>query len=423
MRNAIAQSGKRMAIAAGIILVASAGCFCPWRLDAQAAFATNLTASAILNRLKTQQGEELHDFLLSLRGVAGTLRLTDQEIDAIITQLRTIQQSDPYQKELEAFKDPARRKMTVFPNREATPECIFHFQFQKIVNSLRSLPLDQRVAKIIEGIEHPPETLQYESVGSFAGELIRAGKDAVPFIVQHKPRQSYHRRAIVRALAAIGDPRGIDYIIDVLNTRDESFKFERPIAAEALGKFNEKRVVLALVEALKDDTYQDIDRHLPQVDYAGHKPHLGRYYSVQHAAAKSLTQLSGKDWGLFYGEDHGTWSAWLQSKNPDAFSPSTVVRTDAEAARLIGYMFHRRMSARPNPWQPQNVLESPEGVRCLSRDLKQLGPRVVPLVVNEYHARVTETPLWHDELRTWTKGLLQGLDWNEAKDAAETAIN
>jgi len=126
-------------------------------------------------------------------------------------------------------------------------------------------------------------------------------------------------------------PTGIDYIIDVLNTRDESFKFERPIAAEALGKFNEKKVVLVLVGALKDDTYQDIDRHLPQVDYAGHKPYMGRYYSVQHAAAKSLTQLTGKDWGLFYVEDHGTWSAWLQSKNPDAFSPSTVVRTDAES--------------------------------------------------------------------------------------------
>jgi len=81
------------------------------------------------------------------------------------------------------------------------------------------------------------------------------------------------------------------------------------------------------------------------------------------------------------------------------------------------------MSARPNPWQPQNVLEIPEGVRSLSRDLKQLGPRVVPLLVNEYHARVTETPLWHDELRKWTKGLLQGLDWNEATDAAETSIN
>jgi hypothetical protein len=384
--------------------------------------ATTATASAILNCLKTEHGEELHQFLSSLRGVAGTSEFGDDEIDPIIAELVRIQDSDPYQKDVAAAKDSADRKVTVFPNRMAARERVFRFQFQKIANALRQLPLGQRVAGIVDGIEHPPTTLQYESVELFKGELIRAGKDAVPFIIQHKPKQPYHRRAIVQALAAIGDQRGIDYIIEVLKSGDESFQFERPIAAKALGEFDDKEVKEALVDALKDETFQEIDRHQPQSVHVDHNPYVGRYYSVQHAAAKSLTRLTGKDWGLLYNEDYGTWAAWLHSENPDTFSPNSVVRTDAEVARLVESLFHRYMSARPNPWQPQNALDTPEGVRSVSADLKQLGPRVVLLLVNSYRARVSDTPLWRDELRKWTNSLLEELGWEEAKEAAQTAL-
>lgn len=58
-----------------------------------------------------------------------------------------------------------------------------------------------------------------------------------------------------------------------------------------------------------------------------------------------------------------------------------------------------------------------------SADLKQLGVRVVPLVVNEYKERIKETPLWHGELKKWTRTLLQILDWSEAKEAAEGMEN
>ena len=277
--------------------------------------------------------------------------------------------------------------------------------------------------KIIQGIEHPPEGFHFETVGSFAGELIRAGSDAVPFIVQHKPKEPYNRRAVVNALAAIGDPRGIDYIIEVLNTPGDSFRFERPIAAKALAKFSEKRVVMALIGALQDETHEDIDRHLPQQERAGHKPYIGRYFSVQHAAAQSLTDITGKDWGLLYNEDYLTWSSWLRSEHPDTFSPATLDRSGPERAKLVGYMFHRYMSGRPNPWQPQNTLATSAAVRSLAMDLKQLGPSVVPLIVNEYHARVKETPLWHEELREWTKELLEAFDWSEAKESAKTLNN
>lgn len=405
-----------------VVMVLSLGALrCPPQLQAQAPnlAGTNLTGSAILSGLKAKQGEELHGLIVFLDANCDKLRLTDQEIDPIIEQLLAIQKTDPYQKTVEAFKDPTRREVTVFPNRGATDQCIFRFQFQKVRNALRRLPLDERVDKIIEGIEHPPKGFHFETVGSFEEELIRAGHDAVPFIVQHKPKESYHRRAVVGALAAIGDPRGIDYIIEVLNTPDDAFRFERPIAAKALAKFKDPRVVPALVKALQDETREDIDRHLPQVESPNHKPYIGRYYSVQHAAAQSLTELSGKDWGLLYNEDHRTWSSWRHSDHPDSFNPGRVERSDQETAKLIEYMFHRRMSARPNPWQPQNMLETPDGVRRLTADLKPLGTRVVPLVVDEYHARIKETPLWQDELRKWTRELLTALDWNNAKEAAQ----
>ena len=192
----------------------------------------------------------------------------------------------------------------------------------------------------------------------------------MPFIVEHKPKEPYYRRAVVLAISAIGDPRGINYIIEVLNTPHDSFRLERPIAARALSKFNDKRVVTALVGALQDDTCEDIDRHLPEQVRPGHKPYIGCYFSVQHAAAESLTKLTGKDWGLLYNEDYRTWSAWLRSDHPETFSPGTVNRTNPETAKLIGYMFHRYMSARPNPWQPQNALATAAGVRSLATDLR-----------------------------------------------------
>ena len=82
-------------------------------------------------------------------------------------------------------------------------------------------------------------------------------------------------------------------------------------------------------------------------------------------------------------------------------------------------MFHRYMSARSNPWQPQNVLEEKEGIASLAKDLNQLGDVVVPVIVKEYQARITETPLWKGELTQWTKNLLASLDWANAKRLSE----
>ncbi len=384
--------------------------------ETQTGYPTNLTAQAILKTLIDKQGEDLHEFITFLDYKFDKSNLTDREIDRIIESLRTIQESDSYQKWV--LTKGGIDKNKVFPNRGAAQQCIFRFRFQKIANSLRQLPMEERVKRIIDGIEHPPTDLGYETTGCFSTELVRAGKEAVPFIIQHKPGQPYHRRAVVTALAQLNDPASIDYIIEVMKTKDDSYRFERPIAARALAKFNTKRVIEALVDALRDQTFIPVDRHLPQMESPAHKPYIGRYYSVQHAAAQSLTELTKKDWGLLYNEDYKTWSSWLKSDKPDVFSPADVRRSEIEVEKLIEYMFHRRMSGRPNPWQPQNVLEKAEVIRSLSTDLKQLGPRVVPLTVDEYHARIKATPLWKNELRQWTRDLLLSLDWKEAKEAA-----
>ena len=371
----------------------------------------DLTGSAIVNGLKTKQGEELHRFISFLDSLDKS-QLTNEEIDPIIEQLLIIQESDPYQV-ARSLKGSTVPNKLHFVNRSFAGQCIFRFKFQKLANALRQLPLDQRVARIIDGIEHPPKGFEFDTGSSFEHELSRTGRDAVPFIIRHKPSDPSPRRAIVQALAAIGDPRGIDYIIEVLSTPGDQFRLERPLAARDLAKFDDPRVIKALVEALQDETHEEIDRHLPQrADASGHRPYIGRYLSVQHAAAESLTKLTGKDWGLFFDEDYRTWSTWLGSGQPEAFVPSMVTRSDQEIAKLVGSMFHRYMSARPNPWQPQNSLGSEDGIRSLATDLKQLGPRAVPLIANEYRARIKETPIWHEELRNWTSEILQALDAN-----------
>lgn len=417
------QHSKALSLSAGIVFFLSTLCSCGQPTAPSPQVSENaITGDEILKHLNTKQDEELHQYLIILRNISRNYRFADAEVDPIITQLLVIQDSDPYQKQVDV-KDSENRKLTLYVNRRASNECIFRFRFQKISNSLDRLPLEQRVAKIIDGIENPIRGMGYSTDQSFIRELVRVGEDAVPFIVQYNPEHSSHRRAIIRALVAIGDPRGIEYIIEVLNTPGDSFRFARPDAAKALGTFDDtKKVVPALVKALKDETYWDVDRKLPQSPSPDHIPYNGRHYTVQHAAATSLTKLTGNDWGLFYNEDYRTWATWLLSGSPDSFSPESMDRNDAEVEKLIEYLFHRYMSARPNPWQSENTLETPEGISNLSADLKSPGLRVVPLLVKEYYARVEEDPVWHNELQEWTRSLLQSLEWDEANKAAATEL-
>src|SRR6266446_1749375 len=356
-----------------------------------------ITGEAILKDLSEKQGTELFDFLSLVRRSfyardwsinksaspgqrAGNseparaqpkpsvqFKLTNQEIDRILERLVAIQTSDPCQKE---GGSKGGEKRILFPNRRVSESCIHLFQFEKIANGLRELPMEERVRNIMDGLDRQ-DHLVVGSDSHLSAELVRAGRDAVPFIVQYKPLLA--SRWVISALVKIGDPRGIEYILTVLKTQEARFQYERPIAADALAKFNDKRVVPSLVDALQDESFQNIDRNEPQLVGTTHNPCIGRYYLVQHSASRSLTALTGKDWGHLYNEDYKTWSSWLRSEDRDKFTPAVVPRSDDETAKLVEYVFHRYMSARPNAWQPQNILAGESGVRSVAADLKQLG--------------------------------------------------
>jgi len=382
--------------------------------EAKSQMRQRMSGEAILKNLTEKSDEELSKFISFLDYDLDKSGLSDEELDAIIERLLVIQEKDPYKTTVQ-FKGPPHE---VYPNRHATRQCVFRFRLQKIANGFRKLPMKERIAAITECISHPPK-MEYLGPGAFSKELVVAGADAVPFIVKYKPVKSFLRRQVVQALEEIGDPRGIDYIIEVLQTPAQDYRFERPIAAKALAKFEGNKVIQALIAALKDETSEQIDRHLPQAPSPTHKPYIGRCYTVQLAAAESLTSITKKNWGLLFNEDFQTWSAWLSAKGQPDFDPRAVRRSPEDLVRLVRFLFHRYMSARPNPWQPHNSLESAEACRSLAGDLKSLGVAVVPLILDEYRARLADTPIWEEELARWTKQLLNALEWKEAKQSAE----
>ncbi|MBI3987627.1 MAG: HEAT repeat domain-containing protein [Lentisphaerae bacterium] len=376
---------------------------------------TPLSFEAILQGLNSKQGEELKEFIVHLDYAYDKSLLTDSENDRIIERLLAIQNTDPY-REILAVK---RGRVTTFPNRDVARPCVFRFQWQNTVNRLRRLPLEQRVAGIMEDIAHPPTNFAYGTTACYSKELAAAGSNAVPFILRFKPKEPYARRAIINALAAIGDPRAADYIIEVLKIQDDAFRSERPIAASSLAQFDGKKVIQALIEALKDETCEALDRgRSAQQHSMPHISRVGRYYSVQHAASQSLTRLTGNDWGLLFNEDYRTWSAWAKFSHRGRFKPAEVRRSTEETAMLIEKMFHRYMSARPNPWQSQNDMDTDEALCGLAEDLKQFGETVVSLLVTECGTRIGESPEWTDVLAPWTCRLLLQLQQPDAHRAA-----
>ncbi len=189
------------------------------------------TCDAILEQLSQKHTEELREYISFLDYTLDKAHLSGKEIDRIISKLLEIQDSDPYEKEV----DSKGGKRTLHPNRHVSHQCIFRFRFQKIANDIRALPMEERVAELVKGMVDPPK-LGYQTTGSFGRELTKAGKEAVPFIIRHKPEQPSYRRQIVEVLAEIGDASGVPYIIEVLNIDDENFRFARPDAAIALAK-------------------------------------------------------------------------------------------------------------------------------------------------------------------------------------------
>jgi len=392
-------------------------CSCVMASDDDVASNERPTCDAVLQDLSDKQGEELRDYIYILEEQDKTY-FSDKEIDSIVEKLLEIQKTDSYSEEISVKGE----KKTVYPNRLAVRACVFRCRFQKIANNLRALPMEQRVDGIIEGMLDPPE-LRHATVELFANELVLAGKEAVPFIVKHKPKLPYVRRKIVWALAEIGDSEAVPYIIETLENGRKDVCYALPGAAKALGRFKGEKVVVALIAALNDPTSQYVERKQPQHKPSGdskHKPRIGKCYCVRHAAALSLTQVTGHDWGLVYNEDPKTWSSWLESGDRDSFSPNSVERSEKDKKALVEFLFHRYMSACPAPDQSPNALATPEGIDSIAKGLEPLGKSIVPVLVEKCDAIVADSPVWRDELRKWTIKILSSLPWDEAAQSAKS---
>ncbi|MBI4557445.1 MAG: HEAT repeat domain-containing protein [Candidatus Hydrogenedentes bacterium] len=361
-----------------------------------------LAFDAILSNLSEKSGEELHEFL-RLFERSNMDEFTDEQIALIEKNLSTIQETDAYVT-WGMDKGPPR---TMFPNRLASEDCIFRLEYQKIVNEIRKLPMKQRVERIVEGILDPPK-LKYWSAHLLANELVIAGSGAVEHATEYKHPEL--TQFIVPALAEIGDPRAVDYIIEALHTPGKAASVVRPKAATALARFGGDKALAALVEAMKDDTTIEIDKNQWQVWTPSHKPRLGLYYVVRHAASESLTEITGKDWGWLLNEDYKTWKAWLDGGDKRVtFDPRSVTRDDYDRTQLARFLYHRYMSGRPNAWQSRNVLAEEEGIKSLIRDLASLGKEIEPVLKQECRARIRERPEWKAELQDWTQKLILGL--------------
>ncbi|KPK97539.1 MAG: hypothetical protein AMK75_07460 [Planctomycetes bacterium SM23_65] len=92
------------------------------------------------------------------------------------------------------------------------------------------------------------------------------------------------RRDAVKVLAEHGDASAVDVLIEI--ARNDPDARTRRTAVLALGKYDEPRVIRALIECLSDDSR-----------------------TVAHAARDSLTRISG---GLDLGTNAEDWKKWLQ---------------------------------------------------------------------------------------------------------------
>jgi phycocyanobilin lyase beta subunit len=105
------------------------------------------------------------------------------------------------------------------------------------------------------------EVLRYNNPGASVAAvdgLIALGKTAVPHLLDHLDGYNYGARAwATRALAGIGDPRGLDLLLDAA-VNDFSFSVRRG-AARGLGKIIWSDLPENEVEAARDAVYTALE--------------------------------------------------------------------------------------------------------------------------------------------------------------------
>jgi hypothetical protein len=377
-----------------------------------------LTADWLIEALRTKADRELLHVLKVIAFSPKLPRFHEAELKTLTRQAERIREQDPA---VEEFNTPRGIREIHHPNRVAAIPALARLNCQRLVNPLYALSMKERVNKLIDYIEEPPLPA-YELTVEFTHELVHAGKEGVPFIVQRTPKDLQHRSALVYALGRIGDPKGVDYLIKALKTPGQESIYLRGKAAKALAGFKDEKAIQALIEALKDETFVEVEKRLPPPPGPNPKSFPSKYLLLQHEASDALTAITGQHWGFLYNEDYKTWAEWERQGRPKDFKPLEVQRTDDELARIVEKLFHRYMAGRPEKPGPEILLGNTDGDMALAGELRALGKRSVELLVAQCSVRVRESPQWEAELKRWTRHLLTYLDWPEAQKAME-ALN
>jgi len=368
----------------------------------------------VADGLRVKEGPELLHVLKAIAFAPGLPRFADSELEELLKALERIRERDAFSKE---HYTPEGIRETRYPNRVAANPALARLTYQRLVNPLHKAPMKKRIDRLIDYLEKPPAP-SYELSMEFTNELIYAGKPGVPFIVQRKPKDPSHRRALVYALGRIGDPRGVDYLIDALKVPGEGAIHLRGATARALAGFKEEKVIQALINALRDGAYVEVEKKLPSIPGPEPKRFVGPYYLVRHEASESLSAITGHRWGFLLNEDHRAWSEWIRQGRKKDFDPLGLEISDEELAGLVRLLFDRYMSGRPERPGPEVLLGNKDGDRALADELRALGKRSVRLMVAQCRLRIGQAPIWEQELKRWTGSVLGHLEWPEAREAA-----
>jgi hypothetical protein len=375
-----------------------------------------MKADELLEKLNTLEDADLYR-LLAYVGIGPPLpKYSMEDLDKLYLKAVKIQYRDPFF----STRKNGNYEDKYYQNRFAARTLVLRLRIQKLVVPLLKLPMDERVKKLIRYIEEPPMYI-FETTRHFTEELALAGKTAVPHIIKHRPKDSYHRGRIAEALGRIGDPRGMDYIIEILQSKEKESQREKRYAAFALANFKNDKAIRALIEALKDDAFTTPEKDLPREPGPKPRPFMGRFYFVKHAAGHALSKISGMDWGPLYNEEYKTWDTWMRKGKLEDFEPSTLKRTEEEWRDLFVKLFDRFTSPSVYERHPgRELFNTDEGYMQMARELHPVGVKSVDYMMDEFKKKLEENPNWDQAMGLWVRSILRLLPWPEAKKQAET---
>jgi hypothetical protein len=375
-----------------------------------------MKADELLEKLNTLKDADLYR-LLAYVGIGPPLpKYSMEDLDKLYLKAVKIQYRDPF---FVTQKDGAYEDK-YYQNRYAARTLVLRLRIQKLVVPLLKLPMEERVKKLLQFIEEPPRFLA-ETTRHFTQELVFAGKEAVPFIIKHRLKDSYHRGRVAEALGTIGDLRALDYIIEILQSDEKESQREKRYAAFALANFKDDKAIRALVEALSDDAFTTPEKDLPREPGPNPRPFIGRFYFVKHAAGFALSEISGMDWGPLYNEEYRTWDTWMKNGKPEDFEPSTLKRTEEEWRDLFIKLFDRFTSPSVYELPPgRQIFNSKEGYMQMARELHAVGVKSVDYMMDEFKKKLEDNPNWDQAMGLWVRSILRLLPWPEAKKQAET---